>query len=453
MDPKNSKGQKKPQAGGKKSGKGGKSSGGPSAIAKKAAAARLQGELEEQERLREELELKKKEEEEERVRLEEEKRRKEESERMKKERKEKKLELKRLGLWKTATQLKHEQQDVRAREQFINLGLVKPENQEHTHSLPTNKKKKKNKPIEPQAEIEEDVPEEKEEPTKEEIPQDDTEEAPENWEEEIDEEEPESKPPAKKPEIKEECKEEPVKRKQRVELITQAPVYKAPIICVLGHVDTGKTKLLDKIRHTNVQTGEAGGITQQIGATMFPSDAIITLTKKLPNLSINLLVPGLLIIDTPGHESFSNLRSRGSSLCDLAILVVDIMHGLEKQTLESLDILRRKNIPFIVALNKIDRMYGWKSKPDEAFLTTFKSQEEHTRDEFIRRAKETVLAFAEKGLNAALYYENPDPDDYINLVPTSAITGEGIPDLLGQLVNIPQTKMTQKIKYQHKLER
>lgn len=443
------KAQKKPQAGGKKGGKAGGKPKGLSSIAAKALAAREAGE-EEARILAEEAERLKQEQEAERIRLElEEKKRKEEKELIKKRKKEEKDLLKAQGLWKTKAQLEKEERENRARELMVNSGMIKIESSEPEapRGLPTNKKKKKAEPVpvpEPEKPAEA-VPAAEALPPVCQV----EDEPPDSWD--MDDSESPAVPPPKPVEA-EVKKEEPVKKKSKVQTQEADPVYKSPIVCVLGHVDTGKTKLLDKIRHTNVQTGEAGGITQQIGATMFPAEAISSLTRKLPNMTINLDVPGLLIIDTPGHESFSNLRSRGSSLCDLAILVVDIMHGLERQTLESLEMLRMKNIPFIVALNKIDRMYQWKSKPDEAFFTTFKDQQEHTRDEFERRAKEAVLAFAEKGLNAALYYENPDPDDYINLVPTSAITGEGIPDLLGMLVSISQTKLAHKIRYKPVLQ-
>ncbi|XP_053162190.1 eukaryotic translation initiation factor 5B isoform X2 [Hemicordylus capensis] len=172
---------------------------------------------------------------------------------------------------------------------------------------------------------------------------------------------------------------------------------RAPVICVLGHVDTGKTKILDKLRHTHVQDSEAGGITQQIGATNVPLEAINEQAKMVRSFDRETVkIPGMLIIDTPGHESFSNLRNRGSSLCDIAILVVDIMHGLEPQTIESINLLKSKKCPFIVALNKIDRLYDWKKSPDTDVAATLKKQKKNTRDEFEERAKATIVEFAQQ---------------------------------------------------------
>lgn len=228
---------------------------------------------------------------------------------------------------------------------------------------------------------------------------------------------------------------------------------RSPICCIMGHVDTGKTKLLDKIRQTNVQEGEAGGITQQIGATYFPEE---TLREKIapidPEGKQHFQVPGLLVIDTPGHESFTNLRSRGSSLCNIAILVVDIMHGLEQQTLESIRLLRDRKTPFIVALNKIDRLYGWKSTPDGAFRASLSQQDRATQNEFHDRLAKTVVAFAEQGLNAVPYYENKNFSKNVSLVPTSAHTGEGIPDMLQLLINLTQDRMSGKLMYLSELE-
>lgn len=228
---------------------------------------------------------------------------------------------------------------------------------------------------------------------------------------------------------------------------------RSPICCILGHVDTGKTKLLDKIRQTNVQEGEAGGITQQIGATYFPVDALKTKTAVVnKDGKFDFKIPGLLIIDTPGHESFSNLRSRGSSLCNIAILVVDIMHGLEPQTLESMRLLRDRRTPFIVALNKIDRLYGWKKIDNNGFQESLAMQNKGVQNEFRTRLDRTKLLFAEQGFNSEVFYENKSMSRNVSLVPTSAHTGEGIPDMLKLLTSLTQERMTNALMYLSEIE-
>lgn len=228
---------------------------------------------------------------------------------------------------------------------------------------------------------------------------------------------------------------------------------RSPICCILGHVDTGKTKLLDKIRQTNVQEGEAGGITQQIGATYFPIDAIKQKTEVMKKyVDFELNVPGLLVIDTPGHESFTNLRSRGSSLCNMAVLVIDIMHGLEQQTIESIKLLRDRKTPFIVALNKIDRLYGWESTPNNSFRDSFSRQPSSVQREFQDRYEKAKLALAEQGLNSDLYFQNKNVSRNVSIVPTSAVTGEGVPDLLYLLLELTQTRMSKQLMYLSQLE-
>jgi translation initiation factor 5B len=247
-------------------------------------------------------------------------------------------------------------------------------------------------------------------------------------------------------------KEEAAKRREEAHQAAlaarSADNLRSPICCILGHVDTGKTKLLDKIRQTNVQEGEAGGITQQIGATYFPVEAIKQKTAVVnQDGKFEFKVPGLLIIDTPGHESFSNLRSRGSSLCNIAILVVDIMHGLEPQTLESMRLLRDRKTPFIVALNKIDRLYGWKKIDNNGFRESLALQNKAVQNEFRNRLEQTKVAFAEQGFNSELFYENKSMAKYVSLVPTSAHTGEGIPDMLKLIIQLTQERMVGSLMY------
>ena len=232
---------------------------------------------------------------------------------------------------------------------------------------------------------------------------------------------------------------------------------RCPIVVIMGHVDTGKTKLLDKIRKTNVQEGEAGGITQQIGATYFERTTLENQTKKLNETEkFDFKVPGMLVIDTPGHESFTNLRSRGSSLCDVAILVVDLMHGLEQQTIESLNMLRKKGVPFVVALNKVDRCYGWKTFKDTPIRDALKGQDEGTLLEFRNRSTDAKVQLQEQGVNSNLYWEMGDDDwtnsDFIPLVPTSAVTGEGVQDVLLLLCQMAQRKLTDHLMWHANLQ-
>lgn len=253
--------------------------------------------------------------------------------------------------------------------------------------------------------------------------------------------------------VRERALERIKKRREEAEKNRSVNKLRSPVVCVLGHVDTGKTKILDKIRRTHVQDSEAGGITQQIGATMVPQEALkekCKMVKGFPDLELK--VPGLLIIDTPGHESFSNLRSRGSSLCDIAVLVVDIMHGLEQQTIESINLLKAKKTPFIVALNKIDRLYEWKAGKNKDVQDVIKSQARNTKMEFDKRTKEVIVQFAEQGLNTTLYYENSDPRSWISMVPTSAHSGDGMGNLLALIVELTQTMMTKRIAFSEELQ-
>ncbi len=231
---------------------------------------------------------------------------------------------------------------------------------------------------------------------------------------------------------------------KEVESEPPKPKLRSPVVCVLGHVDTGKTKLLDYIRKSHIQDNEAGGITQQIGATFVPPTAIHEQCRGVRQ-KLELQLPGLLIIDTPGHESFTNLRSRGSSLCDIAILVIDIMHGLEQQTLESINLLKARKTPFIVALNKVDRLYEWRSNPRKDIEDMINSQMQNTKLEFQKRCKEVIVQLAEQSINAALYYENRDQRSFVSLVPTSAATGDGMGNLIALLVTLTQSMMSKKL--------
>ncbi|MGH9910333.1 MAG: translation initiation factor IF-2, partial [Nitrososphaerales archaeon] len=222
-----------------------------------------------------------------------------------------------------------------------------------------------------------------------------------------------------------------------------------PVVAVLGHVDSGKTSLLDKIRGTAVQAREVGGITQHIGASFFPIETIKQICGVLfDKLSADVRIPGLLVIDTPGHEVFANLRMRGGSAADIAILVVDVMKGFEAQTHESLEILKSRKVPFIVALNKVDMVPGWR-KGNTMFVTqSIKQQQTAVADDLDQRLYTVVGTLSRLGFNSEAFYRVKDFTKEIVIVPVSAKTGEGIPELLAMLIGLTQKFMQTKLEVQ-----
>jgi len=213
---------------------------------------------------------------------------------------------------------------------------------------------------------------------------------------------------------------------------------RTPIVCVLGHVDHGKTTFLDRIRGTNIATKEAGAITQHIGATEIPKSVIEEMCKSIAPASMKFKLPGLLFIDTPGHHAFTTLRKRGGALADLALLIVDIMEGFRPQTIESLNILRQYKTPFVVALNKIDKVEGWIPHPDEPFVMSYEKQSERAKSQLDERLYKIVGELYEQGFSAERYDRIKDFKRNVCIVPMSARTGEGIPDVLMVLIGLAQ---------------
>ncbi len=219
---------------------------------------------------------------------------------------------------------------------------------------------------------------------------------------------------------------------------------RTPIVAVLGHVDHGKTSLLDKIRGSAVIEGEAGAITQHIGATAVPLEVISGIAGELVDPD-DFDLPGLLFIDTPGHHSFTTLRSRGGALADIAILVVDVNDGFQPQTIEALDILRRTQTPFIVAANKIDTVPGWNPNEDTPIKPTYESQSDRVRSDLDTNLYEIIGNLSDEGFSADLYWRVQNFQRNVGVVPVSAMTGEGVPDLLAVMMGLSQRYMKEEM--------
>ncbi|MCJ7713474.1 translation initiation factor IF-2, partial [Candidatus Bathyarchaeota archaeon] len=219
-----------------------------------------------------------------------------------------------------------------------------------------------------------------------------------------------------------------------------------PIVCVLGHVDTGKTLLLDRIRKTTVQAREAGGITQHIGASFFPVGTLKKLIGPLlSSLKSEIQIPGLLIVDTPGHEAFTNLRRRGGSVADIAILVVDVLKGFEAQTLECIEILKVRKTPFIVAVNKIDRIPGWTPQPSSPFGKSYPIQGKYVKEALDNKLYEIMGTFSRHGFCTDRFDRIKDFKSTIALIPTSAKTEEGLNELIMVLIGLAQIYLKKKL--------
>jgi translation initiation factor 5B len=219
---------------------------------------------------------------------------------------------------------------------------------------------------------------------------------------------------------------------------------RTPIVAVLGHVDHGKTSLLDEIRGSAISEGESGAITQHIGSTAVPLSVVSEIAGDLVDPT-DFDLPGLLFIDTPGHHSFSTLRSRGGALADIAVLVVDVTDGFQPQTHEAVDILKRTETPFVVAANKIDTVPGWNPVTDRPSKPALDAQSERVESELTERLYEIIGQLADEGFSADMYWRLTDFQANIGVVPVSAETGEGMPDLLTVLMGLSQRYLREEM--------
>jgi len=222
---------------------------------------------------------------------------------------------------------------------------------------------------------------------------------------------------------------------------------RSPIVSVLGHVDHGKTTLLDFIRGSGIAQKEAGGITQHIGATEIPMEVVESVGGEfLKNLGIKETLPGLFFIDTPGHEAFTTLRKRGGALADLAVLIVDINEGFKPQTYEALNILKMYKTPFIVAANKIDRIFGWQPNEGAPFLHTFFRQPQNVQEKVDTGLYELVGILHEEGFESERFDRISDFSKQVSIIPISAKTGEGVPELLATLMGLAKQYLKEQLK-------
>ncbi|PNX46976.1 MAG: translation initiation factor IF-2 [Thermoplasmata archaeon M8B2D] len=224
------------------------------------------------------------------------------------------------------------------------------------------------------------------------------------------------------------------------------------IVTVAGHVDHGKTSILDALRGSSVQEKEAGGITQKISFTLYPTSQLKNACPLIDKQGIKLNIPGFLFIDTPGHAAFTNLRKRGGNLADLAILVIDINEGIKPQTAEVIQILKLNKVPFLIALNKVDKISGWQthagssSKGNPNLRESINSQPVNVKQNFDEKYLTLIGALQSHGFDSDIYYNITNFTKKIALVPCSARTQEGIPELILMLCGLSQRYLAERLK-------
>jgi translation initiation factor 5B len=218
-----------------------------------------------------------------------------------------------------------------------------------------------------------------------------------------------------------------------------------PIVTVCGHVDHGKTSLLDALRESSITLSEAGGITQKISFTSYPISQLQRACPLLEKSGISLEIPGFLFIDTPGHAAFTNLRKRGGSLADLAILVIDLNEGIKPQTAEVIQILKQNKTPFIIALNKVDRISGWRYNEKQTLQQNIEAQSVNAAQEFQEKLYTLIGSLNSHGFDSDLFYNINDFTKKIALVPCSAKTKQGIPEILLMLCGLSQKYLQERL--------
>jgi len=223
-------------------------------------------------------------------------------------------------------------------------------------------------------------------------------------------------------------------------------MIRSPICVVLGHVDHGKTKLLDSIRGSAIAAKEAGGITQSIGASIIPLDTIKKICGGLlKRLKTGFTIPGILFVDSPGHAAFTSLRKRGGNIADIAVVVIDINEGIMPQTKESIEILKQYKTPFIIAANKIDLIPGWQERPG-SLMEQINAQPDNIKTIIDKKLYELVGKLAEFEFNSERFDRVDDYTKQVAIIPTSAKKSIGTAELLMVLTGLAQKYLEQCLK-------